>query len=350
MKLTKCANKHFYDADKFGACPHCGEIAGSTHEKPGQSVSAKPSTGSPPISSKKNTLSPHTGSIWDQDADRKTASFMDEFNPADGVPAQTGLDVDSNQRAPLFCGTCGAKRRENTAFCGKCGAKSKQTTDDTSQPLEKQLEVPSPIPQNEPDVEPVGATAEVAQECEELPADVPTAQSASEEEPISESSPKPTDVSTTPDPEAASQESLRSQVNAVASHGPTEDLKTMAFYNFTDVEPVVGWLVCVIGEYLGQSFNLKTGQNFIGRALTMDVPLAKDTSVSRDKHATVTYDPQNRVFYIQPGESSGLTYLNGNLLLAHQPLKAYEKIKVGNSEFVFIPCCGDQFTWEDYMQ
>jgi len=144
-------------------------------------------------------------------------------------------------------------------------------------------------------------------------------------------------------------ESLQSQVAAVASHGPTEDVKTMAFYNFTDAEPVVGWLVCVAGEYFGESFNLKTGQNFIGRNLTMDVPLAKDTRVSRVKHAIITYDPQNRIFFIGPGESSGLTYLNGNLLLAHQPLKAYEKVKAGNSEFIFIPCCGEHFAWEEYI-
>jgi len=291
MKLTKCENKHFYDADKFDTCPHCEKAVGSAQDRPDQSISVKPSTGSPPGPSKKKTLSPHTGSIWDQNADPKTANFMDEFDATGEVSAtkQSEKPVEITQ-----------EREENSP---------EETSTAPSIAVEESVA--------ENDLEQVTAPA----------------------------SPKPEPTST-PEPK----ESLQSQVNAVASHGPTEDLKTMAFYNFTDAEPVVGWLVCVTGEYFGESFNLKTGQNFIGRALTMDVPLAKDTSVSRDKHAIVTYDPQNRVFFVQPGDSSGLTYLNDALLLAHQPLKAYEKIKVGKSEFVFVPCCGEQFSWEDYMQ
>jgi len=152
-------------------------------------------------------------------------------------------------------------------------------------------------------------------------------------------------------PASPAQESLQSLVNAAVadkSNAP-EDVKTMAFYDFGDAEPVVGWLVCIRGEYIGQSFNLKAGTNFIGRALTMDVPLAKDTKVSRDKHAIIIYEPQNRVFFVQPGESRGLTYLNGELLLAYRPLNNGEKVAVGNSEFIFIPFCGENFAWEDYF-
>jgi pSer/pThr/pTyr-binding forkhead associated (FHA) protein len=109
----------------------------------------------------------------------------------------------------------------------------------------------------------------------------------------------------------------------------------------------VGWLVCVGGEYFGEGFNLKAGQNFIGRALTMDVPLAKDTSVSRNRHAIVTYDPKGRVFYLQQGESNGLTYRNGELLLAPSKLEPYDKIQVGGSEFVFAAFCGEKFSWEE---
>ena len=38
MKLTKCSNNHFYDADKSPCCPQCGEYPGakmkSNQEKP----------------------------------------------------------------------------------------------------------------------------------------------------------------------------------------------------------------------------------------------------------------------------------------------------------------------------
>jgi hypothetical protein len=143
------------------------------------------------------------------------------------------------------------------------------------------------------------------------------------------------------------QKSLKSEMRGIQSY---EDVKTEAHYNIAGAEPVVGWLVCIGGEYFGESFNLKAGQNFVGRALNMDVPLAKDTSVSRNRHAIITYDPKNRVFYVQQGESNGLTYHNGGLLLAPSPLKSYDKFQVGDSEFVFIACCGEQFSWDDYSQ
>ena len=47
----------------------------------------------------------------------------------------------------------------------------------------------------------------------------------------------------------------------------TEDNCTIGYYSrVIGVEPVVGWLVCTEGEYKGESFKLKSGRNFIGRA------------------------------------------------------------------------------------
>jgi len=269
MKLTKCNNKHFYDADQFDRCPHC-EKAGLSQPPP-QAGPERHSGGVPspaPVSASKSTsqrraASSHTGSIWAQGEDVRTGRLLDEFNDA-------GMPEEVLQQAETAASNI--------------------------------LHVP-PHPAEEPKI-----------------------------------------VEPTPTP----LNSLQSQVNAVSSHASSDDVNTMAFYNFTDTEPVVGWLVCIKGEYFGQSFNLKAGQNFIGRSLTMDVPLAKDTSVSRNKHAIITYDPQNRVFYIQPGESSGLTYLNGGLVLAYQPIKVYDKIKVGNSELMFFACCSEHFSWEDF--
>ena len=268
MKLTKCENKHFYDADIYDYCPHCEKEMGIVQvdasvpkmEKPGASVGVSAAPKIPTKPKRVDTLTPKHDPVSEPDNDIKTVGFMDVF----------------------------------------------ESNNDILNSIEDVYDDESPLVINYHSVEHVPITA-------------------------------------------SPQVSLQSQVNAVSSHGTPEDVKTVAFYNFTDAEPVVGWLVCVKGEYIGQSFNLKAGQNFIGRALNMDVPLAKDTSVSRNKHAILTYDPQNRVFYIQPGESSGLTHINGSLLLSPQTIQAYEKIKVGNSELVFVPCCGEQFAWEDYL-
>lgn len=128
------------------------------------------------------------------------------------------------------------------------------------------------------------------------------------------------------------------------------DQKTIAFYNFSnDIEPVVGWLVCVRGEYHGTSFNLKSGRNSIGRALTMDVALAQEKSVSRERHASVTFDPQQKKFFVQSGENRGLTYVNGELLMSFKELNPYDVISLGACKLMFLPLCGENFDWKDHM-
>lgn len=127
--------------------------------------------------------------------------------------------------------------------------------------------------------------------------------------------------------------------------------KTVAYYNLpSDSEPVVGWLVCIKGDYLGESFNLKSGRNNIGRAGNMDIVLAKDGRVSRDRHAAVVYEPNKREFLVQSGESSGLTYLNGELLMGFKPFVQDDKLTVGGCEFLFKPLCGADFSWDQYIK
>lgn len=128
------------------------------------------------------------------------------------------------------------------------------------------------------------------------------------------------------------------------------DQKTIAFYNFSnDIEPVVGWLVCIRGEYHGASFNLKSGRNSIGRALTMDIALAQEKSVSRERHASVTFDPQQKKFFVQSGENRGLTYVNGELLMSFKELNPYDVISLGACKLMFLPLCGENFDWEDHI-
>jgi len=145
--------------------------------------------------------------------------------------------------------------------------------------------------------------------------------------------------------------SLQAAVDAVVSHKDNEDVKTVAMWNApAGSEPVVGWLVCVKGQYFGQSFNLKNGNNFIGRAMNMDVHLAQEESVSRNKHCAITYEPNNQAFYIQQGESSGLTYLNGEMVLTPTRMNTNDKIQIGQAEFILIPLCEYGFRWEYYME
>lgn len=112
-------------------------------------------------------------------------------------------------------------------------------------------------------------------------------------------------------------------------------------------EPVVGWLVALNGGSKGISFPLKANRNFIGRGQKSDVALTDDVSVSRNKHAVVIYEPHERCFIAQPGESKELYYLNGKVVLNNETLKAYDVLEIGKTRLVFVPLCGSQFSWED---
>ncbi len=114
----------------------------------------------------------------------------------------------------------------------------------------------------------------------------------------------------------------------------------------TDILPVVGWLVCVEGEHIGEDFRLKAGGNFVGRSTDMDVCLSKDKSVSSVKHLKVTYDSKASKFYITPGESKELAYLNGNVILESKEISAYDTIELGGSKLLFVPFCSANFNWE----
>lgn len=144
----------------------------------------------------------------------------------------------------------------------------------------------------------------------------------------------------------------RAMQEAAMSEAPVsaqddDDAKTVRYYETeTGVEPVVGWLVCIQGDDMGKSFNLKDGRNFIGRSAKMDVVL-KDNSVSRDKHAVVVYEPKRREFLAQPGESRELFYLNDNLVLNFEKLQVNDIIQVGNTKLMFVPFCSEVFSWDD---
>ncbi len=128
-----------------------------------------------------------------------------------------------------------------------------------------------------------------------------------------------------------------------------EDTSTIRA-NFTPdmkINPVVGWLVVTSGEEKGESKKLVTNYNFIGRDASMDVVLKSDKSISRIKHAIVVFEPNSGKFYAQPGESHELFYVNGQVVLNSVELAPYDSLKLGNTELIFVPFCGPQFSWKD---
>lgn len=125
--------------------------------------------------------------------------------------------------------------------------------------------------------------------------------------------------------------------------------KTVSYYDIDEYEPPVGWLVCIKGPYRGKAFNCHVGRNRIGRNRDMEICLAEDMAVTREPQAILIYEPKQRRFYLQAGTGDGLAYLNSTLLFEHEDLHAYDHLALGNSEFVFLPLCGDHFSWDDYI-
>ncbi|MCH8056608.1 MAG: FHA domain-containing protein [Proteobacteria bacterium] len=90
------------------------------------------------------------------------------------------------------------------------------------------------------------------------------------------------------------------------------------------------------------------GNNSIGRDVSQAIALDHgDSRISRENHCTVTYDPVNRKFYLQPGAGKNLTYLEGQLVLADTQLAAGNQIRVGDTELRFVPLCGKDFDWTE---
>ena len=106
------------------------------------------------------------------------------------------------------------------------------------------------------------------------------------------------------------------------------------------------------GPYYGQSFALHSGRNKIGRSQDFDVRLLNDESVSRSCVAVIMFDAKASTFSIISGDSDSLCYVNGEALYERKVLVGYEQIELGDSErnmFVFVPLCGEQFSWISYQ-
>jgi len=101
------------------------------------------------------------------------------------------------------------------------------------------------------------------------------------------------------------------------------------------IEPVVGWLVCIDGPEKGRDYRIYTGRNFVGRSTDMDICVAEDNRMSRDRHFSIVFDPRSHGFYLMPGESEGVN-VNGESLMGKYKLSNDDIIECGSSKFCFI--------------
>lgn len=112
------------------------------------------------------------------------------------------------------------------------------------------------------------------------------------------------------------------------------------------IDPVVGWLVCVQGPEKGRDYRVRSERNGIGRGADMAICVQGDEAISRENHAYISFNPRKGTYRIAPGDGRGMTYLNGEEVDVPMPLKAYDRIELGQTHLLFVPLCGEQFNWE----
>lgn len=378
MKKVLCNMNHYYDADKFSTCPHCARAkAFLERSAPAAQRSEPPAQGAPA-----------RDGYWSLDDLRGKTSLPDTPAPGFSAPLPqepSGLNI--MHTTPLFqpdemplpvppvqdqphCPSCGAQLRKQQPFCPFCGVRIDEAVppapvqaqqpepEPMSAPEQPFIPIPKPAPEPEqpsvpvPEPEPEQPVSELgpAPGAEQPP--VPASGPETDSGPLPETPPAPViepERDSVPVPAPASAQPPRPAFFPSSAPG---DGRTHILYTgeTSQIEPVVGWLVCVLGSQQGLSFPLSGGRNRIGRSADMDVCLSSDPEVSRNMHCILTFDPASEAFYLQAGDGRGLTYLNGTLLLTPMQLKPHDLIRVGATTLLFVPLCGESFHWNTYFQ
>lgn len=113
-------------------------------------------------------------------------------------------------------------------------------------------------------------------------------------------------------------------------------------------DPVHAWFVIVDGPGRGNSVKIGAGRSSIGRGAEEHVILNfGDESISREKHAWVTFDDRVSKFYISAGDGRNLCYVNDEPVLTSLEIKDRDTIMIGKTSLIFIAFCGAEFSWTE---
>ena len=128
--------------------------------------------------------------------------------------------------------------------------------------------------------------------------------------------------------------------------GETDSVGTPARDAMDD--PPTGWLVVVRGPGQGRVLTLGSGMNAIGRGEVSRVRLDfGDDSVSRENHARLIYEPRQRGWFLNHGDGTNLTYMNGDLVVGTVEVDSGSEIQIGETILRFQAFCRKEFDWSD---
>ena len=117
-----------------------------------------------------------------------------------------------------------------------------------------------------------------------------------------------------------------------------------------EADPVAGWLVVVKGPGRGGFRPIFVGMNSVGRDSNQRISLSfGDNSISREDHAYIAYDEEQRRFYLQHGGKANLVRLAGRPVLSPTELNPHDLIRIGKTTLCFVPLCSEHFAWSDEL-
>jgi len=303
---VQCVNRHFFDASRFSKCPICGAEMDEQDKKglAQQVLPAETAENAPQLQS--------TPQRPQESASPANASHPHE--------APRGPDATTGHSEPPSIKPEQPPRKQSGPGKTTGGIPKFSRGGDLT---------PAPMLQPE-------KTAFIKEETREKPA--PSREAPPEQPAPSREAP--------PEQQQTVHATLRDAVDATASTSVSPLPKTVAYY---ETDPPVGWLVCIKGFYLGKAYPFQAGRNRIGRNPDMEICLLEEQTIARDTQASILYEPKHRRYHLQAGTGRSLTSLNEETVFDHAELHAYDKIELGQAEFVFLPLCGEEFTWDDYI-
>ena len=111
---------------------------------------------------------------------------------------------------------------------------------------------------------------------------------------------------------------------------------------------MAGWVVVIKGLGRGDFRPIYAGMNSVGRDPSQRISLSfGDDFISREEHAFITYDEEQRRFYLQHGGKPNIIRLGSTPVLTPMEIQPYDLIRIGRTTLRFIPCCGANFSWSD---
>jgi hypothetical protein len=344
MKVIRCENGHYYDSDLFSRCPHCREpeSGSGSGKKQGRQISifqafrkvSKPSAApEDPIGSEQNAGHDATGGADGQGraetvcepteilSKEEIERLLAELDGQNGKAfSQKGMADGKNggvygKHGEDYCPSGEADGKADEASSNNCEADS-QSREEFSQKGES-----------------VGKGSEASQ-VKKTPVSLRERGKA---------------ASMTDDAAAPIGDAVPPTEDAIPATDGTcsPTVWVRGGEETTDRRPVAGWLVGIAGPCFGRSFEILRGRNSVGRSEANDISIKNDKRVSREKHMNIVYDPSGHGYYIEPGDSRGLVYCNGRIILAPTAVTGSDLIEIGGGRYVIQPLCGDYFPEPD---